>query len=70
MLITHLTKSRIPTITVRDRLINIMPGTNTSTVIERRRANGNVTMKGRVATVREICSLETIEVTRLRIQIV
>jgi hypothetical protein len=66
---THLTKMSTPTIAVRTTSIMNNPGKKASAEAETSSAIGNVTMNGRVATVRDTSSLETIELTSVRIQI-
>lgn len=45
-----------------------IPGKKTSAEAEASNAIGNVTMNGSVATVKDTSSLETIELTNVRIQ--
>lgn len=67
--ITHLTKISTPITEVRTTSIMNIPGSVTSRIAARISAIGNVMMNGRVAIVREISSLDTIELTRVSIQI-
>ena len=69
MAITHLTKMSTPTMAVSSTSIMKIPGKKTSAEADTSRAMGNVTMNGSVNIVRDTSSLDTIELTSVRIQI-